>query len=66
MSERPNDFSLGKILFAPGVLALVSLAGLVLALLVDGPLDALMWPAIGAPLAVIAWALARRRVRRPS
>ncbi|HEY9234703.1 MULTISPECIES: hypothetical protein [Phenylobacterium] len=62
MSQRPSD--LAQILFVPAVLAAVSGAGLVLALLVDGPLDALTWPAIGAPPAVILWALAKRRAPR--
>ena len=50
-----------EIFLAPAVLGLVSLAGLVFALVVDGPADALAWFGIGAPLAVIAWAWKTRR-----
>ena len=48
----------------PLALAVLSLVGLVSALVGDGPWDALSWVALGIPLAVILVALAR--ARRPS
>ncbi|MBB1607956.1 MULTISPECIES: hypothetical protein [unclassified Pseudomonas] len=48
----------------PLALAVLSLVGLVSALVGDGPWDALSWFALGVPLVVILAALAR--ARRPS
>ena len=48
----------------PLALAVLSLVGLVSALVGDGPWDALSWFALGIPLVVILAALAR--ARRPS
>ncbi|PWU31774.1 hypothetical protein DK254_04740 [Pseudomonas sp. RW407] len=48
----------------PLALAVLSLVGLVSALVGDGPWDALSWFALGIPLLVILAALAR--ARRPS
>ncbi|ANI17596.1 hypothetical protein [Pseudomonas citronellolis] len=48
----------------PLALAVLSLVGLISALVGDGPWDALSWFALGVPLAVILAALAR--ARRPS
>jgi hypothetical protein len=50
-----------EIFFVPTLLGLVSLAGLIFALVVDGPGDALAWLGIGAPLAAIVWAWFARR-----
>ncbi|MFC3076808.1 hypothetical protein ACFODL_01765 [Phenylobacterium terrae] len=61
MSRPEKPKRAHEIFFAPAVLALVSLVGLVFALLVDGPADALAWAPIGAPIAVIAWAWVARR-----
>jgi hypothetical protein len=52
--------SLWRTFRAPLVLAVVSLLGLIAALLVDGPVDILWSLAVAVPLAVIAWALGRR------
>lgn len=45
----------------PLALAVLSLVGLVSALVGDGPWDALSWFALGIPLVVILAALARAR-----
>lgn len=50
---------------APLLLAGSSLAGLVLALLGDGPWDAASWLALGVPVAVIAWCVRRPRRTTP-
>ncbi len=50
-----------RIWFAPFVLAIASMLGLVSALLGDGAYDRLAWLGLGAPVASIAWALAWRR-----
>lgn len=44
----------------PGLLALLSVAGLLLALTGEGWRDALSWAALAAPLLAVAWAAARR------
>jgi hypothetical protein len=48
--------ALTRTYFVPGLLALVSGAGLVTALVSDGTWDLLAWVAVGSPLAVIGWA----------
>lgn len=48
----------------PLALTVLSLVGLISALVGDGPWDALSWFALGVPLVVILAALAR--ARRPS
>jgi hypothetical protein len=45
----------------PLLLAVVTLVGLVSALLGDGVLDAVAWAGLGLPLALGAWHLLRRR-----
>jgi hypothetical protein len=55
-SQRPP-----RIFAVPAVLAVVSLVGLVSALLGDDIWDALSWLALTAPLAVAAWAVLRPR-----
>lgn len=50
----------------PAALALLSLFGLVLALLGDGLLDYLAWIALGIPVAMVPLAMLRaKRVARP-
>jgi len=44
----------------PLVLAVLSLVGLVAALLADGPWDTLSWVALAVPVAVSAWHSWRR------
>jgi hypothetical protein len=46
---------------APVALGVVSLVGLLSALLADGPWDALSWLALAAPVVVSAWGLWRPR-----
>ncbi len=50
-------------LMVPAVLFVVSLAGLIWALLVDGRQDAVATLAVAAPLAAIVWAMVYRRRR---
>ena len=50
-----------QIFAAPIGVALVSLVGLVAALLGEGIVDAISWIALLCPLAVIGWALSCRR-----
>ncbi len=51
----------------PMLLALVSATGLLSALLADGVWDVLSWGALGTPVAVIAWYVARpARIRHKS
>lgn len=52
---------LGPIWRAPLALALLSLFGLVAALLADGVWDLLSWSALGVPVAVCAWYAGRPR-----
>lgn len=47
----------------PAFIALLSLAGLVLALTGEGWRDALSWAALSAPLLAIAWAATVRKAR---
>lgn len=50
----------GPIWRGPTLLALLSLFGLVAALLADGLWDLLSWMALGVPVAVCAWYAWRR------
>jgi hypothetical protein len=51
-----------QIFAMPIVIAVISIVGLVGALLGDGWLDAISWAGLLVPLAVIAWALRHRRL----
>lgn len=51
---------LWRIFAAPALIAILSLAGLIWALLVEGGLDVVAGLAAGASLAAVAWALLRR------
>jgi hypothetical protein len=57
MSRR----SLKAVYAVPALLAVVSLAGLVSALMGDDAFDWASWLSLGGLLAVIAWALGARR-----
>ncbi|MDG2523383.1 hypothetical protein P7B02_17785 [Caulobacter segnis] len=58
MSKRP---SLINAYAAPLVIALVSIVGLVAALVADGLGDLTSWIALAAPVAVVVWAWLFRR-----
>lgn len=58
-TDRP--LSTRQIFQIPALLALVSLAGLISALLGAGWWDILSWLTLGLPVAAIAWAFAARR-----
>lgn len=45
----------------PTVLAILSLIGLIAALVGDGGLDFLSWATLGIPIAVMFWAYGKRR-----
>jgi hypothetical protein len=51
----------GPIWRRPALLALLSLFGLIAALLADGVWDLLSWAALAVPVAVCAWYGLRRR-----
>jgi membrane protein implicated in regulation of membrane protease activity len=59
MSWRKSTFLL------PGLIAVLSLAGLFAALLGDGWWDALAWIGLGLPALLSIWPLLRRRVAAP-
>lgn len=50
-----------RIFRVPLILAVVSFAGLISALLVDGPIDLICALAVAVPLLAIGWALKTRR-----
>lgn len=58
-TDRP--LSLMEIFRIPALLALVSLAGLISALLGAGWWDILSWITLGLPVAAIAWAFIANR-----
>jgi membrane protein implicated in regulation of membrane protease activity len=58
---RPVRQSLGAIFFLPGIIAAVSCAGLVSALIGDGVWDGLSWLTLSAPIAIVLWFAFRRR-----
>lgn len=53
--------SLGAIFAIPLLLAIISIAGLVVALTGDGLRDAAAWLALAIPVAAVAWAMKARR-----
>jgi hypothetical protein len=57
--------TLSRIYRTPLLLGLVSLFGLIAALIVDGPTDLLWVAAVAVPLAAIGWAVTRSQ-RQPS
>ena len=62
---RPGRQSFGAIFLVPAILAALSCAGLVSALLGDGVWDGLSWLTLSVPIAVAVWYAFFRR-RRPS
>jgi hypothetical protein len=57
----PRRKSMGRAYLVPGLLGVASLVGLVSALVGDGMFDAVSWLTLGGLVAVIAWAMSRRR-----
>jgi hypothetical protein len=51
---------LARIFAAPGAIAVLSLFGLVAALIGDGAWNAAGWVGLAAPLAALGWAIRRR------
>jgi hypothetical protein len=49
-----------QIFVLPAAVAAISFAGLITALVGDGPFDAASWLALGAPVALIVWFAYRR------
>ena len=56
-----KSHSLHKIFAVPLTLAVMSVAGLVIALTGDGWRDAAAWLALGAPVCAVGWAMKTRR-----
>lgn len=52
---------LRAIFFAPLIIAIISILGLVTALTGDGPPDRVAWAALSVPLLVTFWAMGARR-----
>ena len=61
MSAPGAGGKLAESLAVPAALAASSAVGLVVALLGDGVYDVIAWLAAGAPTAIIAWAIVKRR-----
>lgn len=62
MKRRPSSQrGLGAVFAVPLVIALLSIAGLVIALTGDGWRDALSWVGLGVPVLAVAWAMKARR-----
>lgn len=53
--------SLGRVFALPAGIAVLSLAGLITALLGGGLFDLFAWLALGAPVAAFFWAMRTRR-----
>ncbi len=60
---RPINLGLGAIFAIPAIVAVLSLFGLVAALIGDGVWDVIGWMTLGVSIAVLAWALVARRHR---
>ena len=60
---RTPHFSLRTIFVVPAVVAVLSLFGLIAALIGDGPWDAAGWITLGVSIGVLIWALIARRHR---
>ena len=60
---RARHLSLKAVFAVPAVVAVMSLTGLVAALIGDGVWDAAGWMLLGASIAVLGWALVARRHR---
>jgi hypothetical protein len=52
--------NLRQVFAIPLAIALISLAGLISALIGDGPLDVTSWLALGLPIVIALWACLRR------
>ncbi|MBX9828420.1 MAG: hypothetical protein K2Y27_25925 [Xanthobacteraceae bacterium] len=63
---RARRQSLGDIFLAPAIIAVVSCAGLISALVGDDVWDALSWLTLSVPVAVAVWyAFRRRKAAKP-
>lgn len=60
--RKARRYTLGEIFVMPLLLAVVTIVGLVAALLGDGWLDALSWTGLAIPALVIPWAFLLRRM----
>ncbi|MPY69498.1 MAG: hypothetical protein GEU92_05370 [Alphaproteobacteria bacterium] len=59
--KRPAPVPFLHVFGIPVLVALISIVGLVAALLGDGPMDAISWIGLLVPLLLILWALRYRR-----
>ncbi|ODA68619.1 hypothetical protein A7A08_00450 [Methyloligella halotolerans] len=58
MTRRPakrGTKSLGEIFFVPTLIGIVSMVGLIAALVGDGVWDAVSWASLGIPVIVTVW-----------
>lgn len=60
---RARHLRLTTVFVMPAVVAVLSLIGLVAALIGDGAWDAVGWLGLGACVAILVWALIARRHR---
>jgi hypothetical protein len=60
---RPLNHSLSAIFAIPLIVGVLSLTGLIVALLGDGAWDVAGWVCIGVSIVVLVWALIARRHR---
>ncbi len=60
---RPLNHSLSAIFAVPLIVGVLSLTGLIVALLGDGAWDVAGWVFIGGSIVVLVWALIARRHR---
>jgi len=60
MSGARKKGNLRHVFAIPLAIAIISLAGLISALIGDGPLDVTSWVALGLPVVVVLWASLRR------
>lgn len=63
---KTGSLSATAIFAIPTVVGVLSLIGLIGALLGDGVWDGIGWLGLGTGLAVLVWALIARRVARPT
>ncbi|MGX6646764.1 hypothetical protein ACWCOP_02340 [Maricaulaceae bacterium MS644] len=60
MSARTDRRSAGAVFAWPGLIAGISLFGLIIALIADGAVDIAGWLALAVPVGAVVWARLRR------
>ena len=54
-ARKPGTKTLGEIFFVPMLIGILSLIGLIAALVGDGVWDAVSWASLGIPVIVTVW-----------